>query len=98
MAFAVLPLVFGSGWVLFCLAFVEYWEVQGLDRNLILFGDPLMPGIGDKKLVQLSATRGVEVLLLRRSNEAVACTGRGGKLRVPAAWRSLVAHQARREV
>ena len=53
MAFAVLPLVFGSGWVFFCFAFVEYWEVQGLDRNVVLFGDPITPATGDKKLVQL---------------------------------------------
>ena len=70
MALNLCSLAISSGWVALCLALVEYWEVQPIDRDLILFGDPSMPAAGDKRLVQVSAGRGYEVMLLRRSNEA----------------------------
>ena len=69
MLVAVLPMAVGWLWAATCLAVVEVLEVQEIQRGLTLFGNPNMPSEGDKRLIQVTATTGQEVMLLKRSGE-----------------------------
>ena len=70
MSPGILSWVFRASWGFVCLGFVEFWEINLHEKGVAPLDSPAMPQFGDKRFVQTSHAQGVEVMLLRKSNEA----------------------------
>ena len=61
--------LFGLAWVVFCIVCAEFWEVFEWEREEMTSESSITPMSGDKRFVRTSNMKGLEVMLLRRSNE-----------------------------